>query len=207
MAVVIIGAGGFGREVVNVLTGLWGSDNLLGFIDDGDVDDAALERLGAPFLGTVDALAELDASYLIGIGNPATRRSVDDRAARHASPLSAVVDPSATIGGDVHLGPGTIVCPHAALTTNINAGRHLHVNLSATIGHDCTIGDYVTLAPAVNISGNVTVGDGVEFGTAAIVLPGLTIGAGSMVGAGAVATKNVEPGTTVIGVPATPIRH
>jgi acetyltransferase-like isoleucine patch superfamily enzyme len=90
------------------------------------------------------------------------------------------------------------------LTTNIVAGRHLHVNLNATVGHDCVIGDFVTLAPGVSISGHVTIGDGVEFGTGAVVLPGVTIGDGAMVGAGAVVTRDVEPGVTVIGMPAKP---
>lgn len=212
MGIVIVGAGGFGREVLGVLDasgwdavedGRSGERKFVGFLDDGSPDIARLAALGEGLLGGVAVLAELDATYLIGVGRPATRRSIDERAqafGRRAHP--AAIHATAAIGRRVALGAGAVVCPHTALTTNIEAGRHLHVNIGGMIGHDCRIGDYVTIGPGVVIAGGVTIGDGVEFGIGAMVLPGLTIGAGAMVGAGAVVTKAVEPGATVVGVPA-----
>ena len=149
-----------------------------GFLDDGSPDVERIEALGERLLGGLEVLREHPCSYLIGVGNPASRRSIDERAmtfGRHA--FSQVVHSKAVIGRQVHLGQGAVVCAQAVLTTNITAGRHLHVNLGATIGHDCVIGDDVTLAPGVNVSGNVTIGDEVEFGTGAQVLPGRSIGA------------------------------
>ena len=51
------------------------------------------------------------------------------------------------------------------------------------------------------------IGHDVWIGHGAIVLPGITIGTGAVVGAGAVVTKNVEPYTVAVGVPAKPIRQ
>ena len=52
----------------------------------------------------------------------------------------------------------------------------------------------------------VTVSHDVWIGHGAILLPGVTVGLGAVVGAGAVVTKDVEPYTIVVGVPARPLR-
>ena len=49
---------------------------------------------------------------------------------------------------------------------------------------------------------SVTVGNDVWIGHNAIIMPGITIGNGAVVGAGAVVTKDVEPYSVVVGVPA-----
>lgn len=210
MGIVVVAAGGFGREILDVLDARGGADAsasevFLGFLDDDPSAAPRVTELGESLLGPVRAISSIDASYLIGIGSPSTRRRVDQMLiALGGSAHGGVQHRLAARGRQVRLGPGHVICAGATLTTNIVAGRHLHVNLNATIGHDCVIGDYVTIAPGVSISGNVTIGDDVEFGTGAVVLPGLNIGAGAMVGAGAVVTKDVAPGTTVVGMPARP---
>ena len=202
MDVVIIGAGRFGREVLHVLDDQASTDHrFIGFIDDGDPDRSLLNALGEQLLGDTSVLEDLDAGFLVGVGNPRIRRTIDERVRGFGRQAVTVAHRSSTIGRRVELGDGSVICPHAALTTNIAAGRHLHVNLGATIGHDCVIGDFVTLAPSVNISGNVTIGDEVEFGTGAKVLPGLTIGAGAVVGAGAVCRSRRASGCDRRGRP------
>lgn len=206
----IVGAGGFGREVLDVVeaaNGVAGSWTFVGFVDDGAIDEELLARRGAPFLGPVDVLAARDASVVIGVGSGTAREHIDGRLRAWGREGAVVVHPAATIGGDVELGPGTVLTAGARLTTNIRAGRHLHVNLNSTIGHDCVLGDYVTINPGANVSGSVRLGSGVTIGTGASVIQGVTIGDGATVGAGAVVVRDVAPGVTAVGVPARPLER
>ena len=81
----------------------------------------------------------------------------------------------------------------------------MHVNLNSTVGHDCRIGDFVTINPLVAVSGDVTIEPMATMGTHSSVLQGLVVGASAFVGAGAVVTKDVDPGSTVVGIPARPL--
>ena len=113
-----------------------------------------------------------------------------------------LIDPQATIGTDIRLGPGAIVCSGARLETNIETGRHVHVSENCTVGHDTRLSDYVTAFPQAAIAGNVTIGAGTTVGTQAAIIQGLDVGADVMVGAGAVVIRDVPDGVTAVGVPA-----
>lgn len=204
----MIGAGGFGREVLDVIQAKKegeGGFHFLGFVDDAKPNMELLDRRVARWLGTVDAMVSIDAVYAIGIGDPATRRAIDTRLREGSEACPALSHPHSSCGADVELGRGSVVAAGARLTTNIRAGRHLHLNMNATIGHDCVIGDFVTINPCATVSGNVLLGDAVTVGTGANILQGVTVGPGAIVGAGSVVLRDVGEGTTVFGVPARPI--
>jgi sugar O-acyltransferase (sialic acid O-acetyltransferase NeuD family) len=179
--------------------------DVVGVVDDGMPDLGRLQRLSVPLIGPVEAVGNLGARYVIGIGSPSVRRAVDKRlTAIGALAAAPMVHPLAWIGLDVELAPGVIVCAGATVTTNVHLGRHTHVNIQSAIAHDCRIGEYVTVAPMTAISGNVTIEDEVELGTGVSVIPGVTVGRGAMVGAGAVVTRDIAPGMVAVGVPARP---
>jgi sugar O-acyltransferase (sialic acid O-acetyltransferase NeuD family) len=207
---VIIGAGGFGREVhdvvesINEIGGVNGWD-FLGFIDNHVESPELLAARGASHLGGDEVLEHLPAGtqYVIAIGNGAVRRSLDARATALGLEAAVLVHPTAWIGHhQVTLGPGTIVCAHVSITTNVHLGRHVHLNLNSTVGHDARLADYVTVNPGVNISGNVMLETEVMMGTGASVIQGRSVGAGSVIGAGAAVVRDIPAGVTAIGIPA-----
>jgi sugar O-acyltransferase (sialic acid O-acetyltransferase NeuD family) len=163
-------------------------------------------RRGARLLGDSEALQSLEVSYVVAIGSGFARRSVAERLTGAARGPATLLHPSATIGGDNQVGLGSILAAGSRVTTNITLGPHVHLHVNSTVGHDSTLGEYVSVFPGATLSGNVTIGAGATIGTGANVLPGVTIGEGAFVGAGAVVTRDVEPGHTVVGSPAKPIR-
>lgn len=196
MRVVILGAGGFGTEVLDAA--LAAGLDVRAFAEPtagGDID-------GTPVVDEASALAGSDA-LVIGIADPAVRRRVADAAAR--ATWISVVHPGAGLGTNVGIADGAVVLSHAYLSRNVALAEHAQVHYGATIGHDTTIGACSTVLPGANVAGRVSVGAGVLVGSGAVILQGLRIGDGATVGAGAVVTKDVASGQTVVGVPARPM--
>jgi len=200
--VAVIGAGGHGRELADIIRSCEESAGirLLGVADDGDVDRFLLARSGLRFLGTSERIRDRHIAIYLGVGQPHARRLLDEKF-QGASP-PAIGHPSAQLGTSCDLGEGSVLAAGAVLTTNVIIGRHSHINVAASVSHDCRVGDFVTISPGARLTGAVQVGDDVFVGAGATVLPGISVGAGSVIGAGSVVTKDVEPRTTVAGVPA-----
>ncbi len=202
---VIIGVGGFGREVaaivaaINAVTQTW---DLVGVLDDGPsvANTDALLAAGQQVIGAVRDLPFLDAHAVLAIGSPTIRARID--AVHPDARWATLVHPDATVGPDVALGAGTVIAAGARLSTSIRAGRHLQVDQNATVGHDAVLGDHVRLNPQACLSGSVTVGDRTLVGASAVVLEGRSLGRDVVVGAGAVVTRDLPDASVVKGVPA-----
>ena len=208
-ALIIIGCGGFGREVFGLVAAVnagGGDWTVEGFVDDGPSphDLKAVAALGSVLLGTIDDLAGRGGpvTAVVAIGSPSVRHRITDRLADADVSYPTLVHPDATVGADVALGPGTVVAAGARLSTAICVGRHVHIDQNATVGHDTVLGDFVRLNPQACISGSVTVDDGAVIGASATVLQGLRVGAGATVGAAACVTRDVNENQIVKGVPA-----
>jgi len=204
---VIVGAGGHGREVLDVVEAAEAAgtpQRFIGFAAD-DADPELLARRGATLLGPPEVLRDLDADVVLGIGDGAHRRRLDLELSRWGRRARTLVHPLASLGSDLRLGEGVLLAAGARITTNVTLGRHTHLNVNAVVSHDCVLGDYVTLSPGCLVNGSNVLDEGVFLGTGAVVVPGRRIGAWARVGAGAVVVDDVEPGVTVVGVPARPV--
>jgi sugar O-acyltransferase (sialic acid O-acetyltransferase NeuD family) len=207
-SLVIIGAGGHGREVLDVVEAINAVEptyKVIGFLADGDGAHEPLTTRAAKILGPSSLIDSLGADYVVAIGNPVARAAIDRQCMLKGFLSPVLIHPAASVGSDVHLGPGSVVMAGARITTNLVAGRHLQINVNATISHDARIGDYVTISPGCNISGNVELGDSVYLGTGCVVIPGVRIGANTIVGAGAVVIGDLPSDVTAVGVPAKPL--
>ena len=204
---VIVGADGFGREVLDVLRDIDPAQELwefAGFVSCDQPDSELLRRIHAPWIGTDDDFLAARSATRFVLATADTRARMHLATRFEATGLQTVtlVRPLATVGSDSSLGSGSIVCAQASITTNVRLGRLVHVDRMASIGHDVRVADFVTLHSASVISGAVSVGIGARLGAASGVLPGLAVGAHVTIGAGALVTASVPDRATVSGVPA-----
>lgn len=199
----IIGAGGFAREVLCLLIDSWSGSGI-------DYKDRVcfVERdnvLHQPQIMDVPVItqSEFDPEQyqvIIGIGDPHIRSTIVDRLPAKTK-YATVIHPNAVISKWVEIGEGAIICAGTILTCNIKIGRHAHLNLHTTIGHDCQLGDFFTAAPAVNISGKCTFGNKVYFGTNSAIKEGIRICDEVTVGMGGVVTKDIHQPGIYVGNP------
>lgn len=204
-ALVIVGAGGVGRETLDIVEALNAVERqweVVGFLDDAKSEDPLITRRGTSILGPTGLLADLDCEYVIAIGDPAARERIDRFATRVGRHAATLIHPAALLGSLNSVGPGFIAMASASVTTNVEIGRHVQLNPTSAVGHDAVLGAYVTLYPGARVSGNVTLEDAVTVGTGACVIQGLSVGKGTFIGAGAVVIKDAPAGQILVGIPA-----
>lgn len=207
--IVIIGAGGVGREVsliiqqINELEPTW---NLLGFIDD-NTDNWGKVINGYSVIGGIDSLEFLsnDTYIVIAIGNYEVKKKIVNKV-NNKFKFATIVHPKVWIHDYMTVGQGTIIYEGAILTANIEIGNHVIISPKCGVGHDSIIKDYVSLLWNVNVSGNDLIEEGVMMGSGSTVIQGKKIGKGSIIGAGAVVVNDIESFSTAVGVPAKVIK-
>lgn len=208
---VIIGAGGFAREVLEIFEAcreIGQNYEVLGYIVERDYGQPGTLINDKPILGDFDWFSAnaCEVKAVCGVGDPVLRKRLITRARECGVKFGNIIHPSAILTRHVTMGKGIVIAGGSILTVQIELGDHVHVNLDCTIGHDCVIEDFATLAPGVHVSGLVRLGEGCYIGTGANLIDGINIGAWSVVGAGSVVIKDVPSYSTVVGVPANVVK-
>lgn len=203
---VVLGAGGFARQIVSILEDINHEQklySLIGFLSQdwipGDPELA--------IIGRDEHLASLDAEYVIGVGDTALRRQMGSLADGCGRTAANLVHPGARIHNQATVGSGMLVADGARILYGATIGRHAVINLYSVVGHDCHVGDNAFLPNNVTIGARCRIGNDVRFGIGAIVLDEVRVGDRAIIGAGAVVTRDVPPDTCVVGVPARPIQQ
>jgi len=207
--IVIIGAGGFGREVAWLIEEINENEekwNLLGFVDD-DENYHNKSLNGYPVLGNVDWLKSKEVHAVCAVGNPIVKKKIINRLHGSNIKYPVLIHPNVRHSSSVDFGEGTIVCLDTVLTVNIKIGNHVIINLDCTIGHDAIIKDYSTILPSVNVSGYVLIKDEVSVGTGTQIIQGITIGEKTTIGAGSVVVRDLPSKCVAVGSPAKAIKH
>lgn len=209
--IAILGSGGFAREVlcliqdINKVTQEY---DILGFVDN-DLPKGTLID-GYPIIGGDDEIVESEEhlSLALAFGFPQLKKKVASKFDAKLFDFPNLIHPSVLIGSPkyVKMGKGCILCAGTILTTNIELGDFITLNLACTIGHDTVIGSYSSFMPSCNISGEVTIEECVYGGTGVKIINQTEIGKNTILGAGAVVTRSIPADCTAVGIPAKPIK-
>ena len=207
--VLIIGAGGFGREVLGWINSYpslvqlpeneW---SIGGFLDDNTqaLDNYKLdvEIIGKPLKFDYQPTDRL----VCTIAESKTRLDICRQLETLNVEFINVISDLTILKRQNKLGKGIIMIPGSNMTTNVVVGNYVNLNGYATIGHDAIIGDGCTINSHVDITGKVVLHEGVFIGSHATIIPSVEVGAYARIGAGSAVIRDVPAYTTVMGVPA-----
>ncbi|MCB1991188.1 MAG: acetyltransferase [Geminicoccaceae bacterium] len=213
----LIGAGGFGREVMPLLEACVLGQGV--FMPGGEAEVVFVESRpvlaeigGRPVLSLKEFLAAdgRDRLFNVAIAESRIREELALACLDAGGLAQTLVAGDAEIFPSVTIGDGAIICGRTMITDNVTIGRFFHCNIYSYVAHDCVIGDFVTFGPRVSCNGNVRIDDHAYVGAGAVIRQGapgrpLVIGKGAVVGMGAVVVRDVAPCTTVVGNPARPL--
>ncbi len=209
---VIVGAGGLGRGIINIIKDINRADDeskkikIVGVADDSPsaLNVSRVEELGYPYLGTIQEVLDSKPAdgFVLGINNGAVKQRLSEEfLAAGFEPFSAL-HPSIYVPEDAIIGAGTAMASGVRIDTNVHVGRFCTVHMNAVLGHDNRVSDFVSINPLAMLAGEVAVGERTLIGAGSIVLLERRIGSDAIVGAQACVTKDVEDGQVVAGVPA-----
>ncbi len=202
--IIIVGAGGFGRELLQWIKDINKVENkwiIKGFIDD---NTSVLDNYECDYkvIGTIrDWEPNQGEVFACAIANPKIKEKIVTELKTKGANFEQIIHPRASIGEFNKIGEGVIMYPSARLTVNIKIGDFVSL-LSSGVGHDVTIGDYSTISSNCGINGHVQLGKRVFIGSNSVIIPSRKIRDDAYVGAGSVVVSNIKSGTKVMGNPA-----
>jgi UDP-perosamine 4-acetyltransferase len=203
MDILIVGAGGHGKVVLDILRSA-GTHRPIGFLD----AEAALTGStihGLPVLGQINQLPKFKGKSrgaIVAIGDNRARSSYAQLVREQGWELVNAVHPRATVSATAKIGCGVVVAAGAVVGTDAELDDCVIINTSAVVDHECHVAAAAHICPAAALAGRVRIGEMAFVGLGSRVIQCLTVGRQATVGAGAVVIADVPEYATVVGVPA-----
>ena len=215
---VVVGAGGFGRETVEVVRAANAAHedrhgrprwDLLVILDD-DPGRWGTTVVGARVLGPSSTVGDRpSARVVVCAGSPVNRTSKLDivrRLALDPGRYATLVHPAAAIATSCTIGAGTVALAGVVATVEVSVGAHVGLMPQVVLTHDDVLADFVTIGSGARLAGSVSVGTGAYLGAGCLVREGQVVGDWALLGMGAVVVDDVPAGEVWAGVPARYLR-
>ena len=201
--ILIVGAGGFGREVLQWARDAWPEHvaEISGFLS---ADPHVLHGhvLDVPIVGDPSEFEPQPGdALLLAIGIPHVRRRVAEDLEERGAAFLTLVHPTALVFPTAVIGAGSILCPHAIASDSVTLGRFTLMNYHSSLGHDAVTGEFAVLSPYAALGGGARIGADAFLGLHASVGPGATIGPRSKITANSAALRDAPADSLIHGVP------
>lgn len=186
---VIVGAGGLGREV-----GSWALDAAgrgadwepVGYLDD-NAGALTGRSMPLPVLGGILGFAwEEGMVVVVAIGLPGVRRRISEDLARRGCRFGRLVHPTAVVARGAMLGDGVILAPYAVASADARIGDGVVANMHSVVQHEAEIGAWSQLNSHADVGGGALLGSEVLVRTGGMVPARMRVPDGSVIGMGCV---------------------
>jgi sugar O-acyltransferase (sialic acid O-acetyltransferase NeuD family) len=201
---VVVGGGGFGREVISWIRQIASGEARGDVVGVLDSNPACLDgfNYGAPYLGTPQEYRHADNIELVlAVGSPVAKYALAEQLRAVGGKFATIVHPSVVIAATAKLGQGVIICPQSLVSADAHVGDFVTINACSSVGHDARIGHYSTLSAHVDVMGFAVLGEACFLGSGARVMPKVTVGNRCTVGVGAIAMRRLPDGMTLYTPP------
>lgn len=208
MRIIIIGAGGHGRVVLDILR----RDRhfeVAGFLD----DNSAMHRQfidKCEVLGDISLVNQFDNlgidGAVIAIGDNRIRDKYAQKLEKFGVFLFNAIHPTATIADNTQIGKNVVITAGTIVCTNATIEDSVILNAGSIIGYDSTIHKAAHICPGAKLAHNVTIKESAFIGIGSTIIEGITVGDSAIVGAGAVVLQDVPAFSTVVGVPGSVVK-
>jgi sugar O-acyltransferase (sialic acid O-acetyltransferase NeuD family) len=205
LRVLIIGAGGWGREVLHQMTHDDAGHKVHWYVDgflDGRTHILDGYDVGVPIVGDpMTYVPKPGDAFVCALGDPYQRHKYVQPILEKGGTFIPIRTQS-FLSKRVHLGQGCLLGHWVHSGPDAWIGDFANIQALTMMGHDVRIGNYAHIGAQVFMGGGVRIGDFAVVHPRATILPGVTVGDNAVVGAGAVVLKDVPAGATVFGNPA-----
>lgn len=177
-SLLIIGAGGLGREFAAALKNSFFSNfSLKGFVDD-DLPVGTLVN-SIPVLGNLSWLLNQNEKYglLLAIGNPQIRNKILKKLQQGTFDYPTLIHPNVSIHDPetVKIGQGCYIADGCILTTGITIEDFCFINTACSLQHDAYIEANSVLMPGVRITAGARIGTGTYISANCVISTALMI--------------------------------
>lgn len=203
---VIIGAGGFGREMIlhvneeaNKHKLEW---NLIGFVDEEQTGEVE----GYKILGNLETFLKMEEKpyFFIAIANSEARERIAKQCKAAGFPAATIYcgGMNAMLAPNAEIGEGCYIGRNCAIMNEVKIGPFCIIQGRSLFGHDTTVGEYTSIMTDASFGGETHVGPHCYFGLRCTVINRINITDHCTFGACACVVKDAAQSGTYVGVPA-----
>lgn len=199
--IIIVGAGGLGREVAGWMSSEIFGPRIKGFLSDNPriLDNYSIDY---PIIGSIDDyVVQEDDVFIMAIGDIGPKKEISNKLISRGAKFKTFIHHTAIVEKTAKIGTGCVVGPFCLISDHVVLDDFVLFGFYASCGHDAKVGKYGVLSPYSTVNGFTVLGDEVFMGTHSSVVARTKVGSNSKISSGTAVMYEVPENCFVVGVP------